>query len=60
MYLFQMVDKLVVQIQDTSKEMIDCTDEDIQANINKAQDYIQDADNSKLVRYAWLLAPGIT
>ena len=47
-----MVDKLVVQIQDTIKELVDCTDEDVQADVNKAQNYIQDADNSKLVRQA--------
>ncbi len=45
-----MVDKLVVQIQDTIIELVDCTDEDVQADVHKAQNYIQDADNSKLVR----------
>ncbi|XP_022103389.1 F-actin-uncapping protein LRRC16A-like isoform X2 [Acanthaster planci] len=45
----QMVDKLVVQIQDAIKGLIDCSEDDIQADINKAQDYILDADNSKLL-----------
>ncbi|XP_038069974.1 F-actin-uncapping protein LRRC16A-like isoform X2 [Patiria miniata] len=43
----QMVDRLVVQIQDAIKGLIDCSEDDVQADINKAQDYILDADNSK-------------
>ncbi|XP_072051803.1 F-actin-uncapping protein LRRC16A-like [Amphiura filiformis] len=43
----QLVDQLVVQIQDTSKDLADCSKEEVQADINTAKDIIADADNSK-------------